>query len=137
MAKELFITQEFSQEMLLAGESLIKHLDETESKAQVAFWLLDAEEKTWGLIIASSKVEDEGARNYYKQINDINKISEEKNVISLHDIEVVNKYNRFVKALLKVKDSDLWSDEYWKNTRLGKNFISNVCFEDMYIYRVN
>jgi len=138
VAKELFITQEFSEKMLLAGESLIKCLDDTHSKVQAAFWLLDAEEKTWELMIASPLVETEGPRSYYKRVNDINKLAKlkEEIVISLHNIEVVNKDNRFVKALLNVKDSSLWNDDYWKNTRLGKNFLSNIYFEDMYIYRM-
>jgi len=53
MAKEIFMTQWFSQEMLLAGESLIKRLDEIDSKVQAAFWILDAEDKTWKLTIVS------------------------------------------------------------------------------------
>jgi hypothetical protein len=139
MAKELFITQELSQEMLLAGETLIRRLEEKKSEVQAAFWLLDPEEKIWGLIIASPVVAKNGARDYYKRVNEINEESDskEKNIISLHNIEVVDNDNRFVKALLNVKNSSLWNDKYWRNTRLGKNFLDNICFEDMYIYRMN
>jgi len=62
MAKEIFMTQWFSQEMLLAGESLIKRLDETDSQVQAAFWILDAEDKTWKLTIVSPLVESEGLK---------------------------------------------------------------------------
>ena len=139
MAKEIFITQEFSEKMLLAGESLIKRLDETNSKVQAAFWLLDAEEKTWELMIVSPLVESEGPRSYYKRVNDINKLakSKEEEVISLHDIEVANTKNRIVKAILSIKDAVLWKGINWERTRLGKNFIAGVYFEDMYIYRMN
>ncbi|MDQ7090632.1 MAG: hypothetical protein Q9M50_08300 [Methylococcales bacterium] len=139
MAKELFITQELSQEMLLAGEALIKHLEDKHLKVQAAFWLLDTEKESWALMIASPIVAKKGARDYYKHINEINEESEskEKNIISLHNIEVIDNNNRFVKALHNVKNSSLWNDKYWRNTRLGKNFLSNIYFEDMYIYRMN
>jgi len=139
VAKELFITKELSQDMLLAGEALIKHLEEKSSKVQAAFWLLDAEKEIWMLIIASPIVAKTGARDYYKRINEINEKSDsiEKNIISLHNIEVVDNDNRFVKALLHVRDSCLWNDKYWINTRLGENFLDNIYFEDMYIYRMN
>ncbi len=136
MATELFITKEFSQEMILAGELLIKCLEEKNSQVHIAFWLLDTEENTWKLIIGSPLVENEGSRNYYKRVNDINKKITTDNIISLHNIEIVNQYNRFVKALMNVKNSSLWDDKYWKNTRLGKNFLGHVYFEDLYIYRI-
>ena len=136
MDKTLFITDEFSEKMRQAGNFLITQLDKINSKVEVAFWLLDTEENTWKLMIVSPLIETEGPKCYYKRVNDINKTICSDNIISLHDIEIVNKYNRFVKALLQVKNSALWNDQYWKNTRLGKNFLGQVYFEDMYIYRI-
>ena len=138
MAKEIFMTQWFSDEMLLAGESLIKRLDETDAKLQAAFWLFDDEEKTWTLTFVSPLVESEGPRNYYKRINDINKTANpDEAIISLHDISVSNTHNRIFKAFLSIKDTDLWDGKLWMKKRLGKNFIGAVYFEDMYIYRMD
>ena len=88
MAKEIFMTQLFSKEMLLAGETLIKRLDENwMQRYRPHFWILDAEEKTWKLTIVSPLVESEGPRNYYRRIDDINESAKpDEDVIALHDI---------------------------------------------------
>ena len=138
MAKEIFMTQWFSNEMLLAGEVLLNRLDESDGKVQAAFWLLDDEDKTWKLTIVSPLVETEGPRNYYKRINDINKTANpDEAVIAPHDISASNTHNRIFKAFLSIRDTVLWEEELWVKKRLGKNFIGSVCFEDMYIYRMD
>ena len=134
MAKEIFMTQWFSEQMLLAGESLIKRLDETDAKVQAAFWLLDAEDKTWKLTIVSPLVESEGPRSYYRRINAINESTKpDAEVIALHDISVSNTDNRIVKA---IKPSVL-ADAMPENNRLGRNRLGGVYIEDMYLYRID
>ena len=128
------MTQWFSDEMLLAGESLIKRLDETDAKVQAAFWLLDAEEKTWTLTIVSPLVESEGPRNYYKRINNINKTANpDEEVIALHDISVSDTDNRIVKAIKR----SVLGDAVLGNNRLGRNTLGGVYIEDMYLYRMD
>ena len=123
--------------MLLAGENLIKRLDECDAKVQAAFWLLDGEENVWKLTIVSPLVESEGPRNYYRRINNVNDTADsEEDVVSLHDIHVANTDNRIFKAMLSFKDTALWKTMPLINTRLGKNFIGGVYFEDMYLYRI-
>ncbi|MGZ4996051.1 MAG: hypothetical protein ACXWE9_08215 [Methylobacter sp.] len=134
MAKEIFMTQWFSDEMLLAGESLIRRLDAADAKVQAAFWLLDAEDKTWKLTIVSPLVESEGPRNYYKRINDINESAKpDENVIALHDISVSDTDNRIVKAIKR----SVLGDAILGNNRLGKNTLGGVYIEDMYLYRMD
>lgn len=138
MAKEIFMTQWFSDEMLLAGESLIKRLDQTDAKVQAAFWLLDAEDTIWKLTIISPLVETDGPRNYYRRIDDINESAKpDEAVIALHDISVSGTHNRIFKAFLSIRDTVLWDEKLWLKKRLGKNFIGSVYFEDMYIYRMD
>ncbi|PPD45070.1 MAG: hypothetical protein CTY16_10720 [Methylobacter sp.] len=127
------MTQWFSKEMVIAGENLIKRLDESDAQVQAAFWLLDDKEKTWELTIVSPLVESEGPRNYYKRINDINESTNSEEVISLHDIRVSDTNNRIVKALKR----SVLGTAILGNNRLGKNFIGGVYFEDMYIYRMD
>ncbi|SJM94788.1 hypothetical protein [Crenothrix polyspora] len=134
MAKELFITQWFSNEMLLAGAALIKRLDEADAQVAAAFWLLDAEEKTWALTIVSSLIESEGPRKYYKRINDVNdSANPNEEIISLHDIQVVNTNNRIIRA---IQHSNL-GKALLENNRLGRNIIGDVSIEDMYLYRMD
>lgn len=132
------MTQWFSDEMLLAGESLIQRLDQTDAKVQAAFWLLDAEDTIWKLTIISPLVESDGPRNYYRRIDDINESAKpDEAVIALHDISVNNTHNRIFKAFLSIRDTVLWNEKLWVKKRLGKNFIGSVYFEDMYIYRMD
>jgi hypothetical protein len=134
MANELFITEWFSKEMLLAGESLIKRLDDTDAKVYAAFWLLNSEDKIWKLTIVSPLVETEGTRNYYKRISNIYKsVNQNEEIIALHDINVSDTDNRIVKAL---KNSVL-GNAILGNNRLGKNIISGIYIEDMYLYRMD
>jgi hypothetical protein len=134
VAKEIFMTQWFSDQMLLAGESLIKKLDETNAKVQAAFWLLDADDKTWKLTIVSPLVETEGPRSYYRRINDINESAKtDEGVIALHDISVSNTDNRIVKAIKR----SVLGNTLLGNNRLGRNTLGGVYIEDMYLYRMD
>jgi ABC-type enterochelin transport system ATPase subunit len=134
VAKKIFITQWFSEDMRLAGETLLKRLDETNAQVFGAFWLQDTEEKTWKLMLISPLVENEGMRNYYQRISTINNFADANEaIIALHDIDVNNTHHRFVEAL---KNSVLRHTAI-KNTRLGKTVIDGIFIEDMYVYRVN
>lgn len=134
MAKEIFMTQWFSNEMLAAGEALINQLDKSDAKVAAAFWLLDSSEENWELTLVSPLVDSEGPRNYYKRINDINTLAKpDEAIISLHDIRVSNTNNRIVNAL---KHSVL-GKAILGNNRLGRNTLGDVYFEDMYLYRMD
>jgi len=128
------MTQWFSQEMLLAGESLIKRLDETDSQVQAAFWILDADDKTWKLTIVSPLVESQGPKSYYRRIDDINESAKtDEYVIALHDINVSDTDNRIVKAIKR----SVLGGATLGNNRLGRNTLGGVYIEDMYLYRMD
>jgi len=128
------MTQWFSQEMLLAGESLIKRLDETDSQVQAAFWILDAEDKTWKLTIVSPLVESEGPKSYYRRIDNINESAKaDEYVIALHDINVSDTDNRIVKAMKR----SMLGNSILGNNRFGRNTLGGVYIEDMYLYRMD
>ncbi len=134
MAKELYITQWFSEEMRVAGERLVKRLRESEAEVAVAYWVLDSEEKIWELTIISPLAGTEGARAYYKRIDDINRqAGPDEETLSLHDINVSSLNHPIVKAL---KNSLLYQAAL-DNRRLGRNWIAGFYVEDMYIYLVD
>jgi hypothetical protein len=134
MAKEIFMTQWFTDAMRLAGENLVNKLDESGSSVAAAFWVLDAEDKNWELVIASPLVGSEGPRSYYKRINDINEsCSDDENIVSLHDIRVTNIHNRIVDAM---RNSVLVGAKLGNN-RMGKNYIDGIYVEDMYLYKID
>jgi len=120
--------------MLLAGESLIKRLDETDAQVQAAFWLQDAEDKTWKLTIVSPLVGSVGPRNYFRRINTINESAKpDEDVIALHDISVSNIDNRIVKAIKR----SVLGNTILESNRLGRNTLGGVYIEDMYLYRID
>jgi hypothetical protein len=131
MAKEIFVTQWFSCEMRLAGERLIKRLQESGAQVASAFWILNPDEQKWELTIVSPLVKSEGPKAYYKRIDDIYKSAEpDEEIVSLHDIRVSNINHRIIKA---IKHSVLRSSTLGNN-RFGKNTIGDVYIEDMYLY---
>lgn len=131
MAKEIFVTQWFSEEMRLAGESLTRKLQESGAQVASAFWILDPEEQAWEFTVVSPLVKSEGPKAYYKRINDINKFTgPDEPTLSLHDIRVSSINNRIVKA---IKHSVLGNAKLGNN-RLGKNTIGGTHIEDMYLY---
>lgn len=133
MAKEIFMTQWFTDAMRLAGESLVRKLDESGAQVVAAFWLLD-EEKNWELTIVSPLVGTDGPRDFYKRINDINQsCPDEESIVSLHDIRVSNIQNRIVNAL---RNSVLEATRLGNN-RLGRNYIDGIFIEDMYLYKID
>jgi hypothetical protein len=134
MAKEIFMTQWFSDSMRVGGEHLVRKLDESGAQVAAAFWLLDEKESKWELTIVSPLVGSDGPRNYYKRINDINEAcSGDENVVSLHDIRVSNIHNRIVEAMRK----SVLSGAQLGSNRIGKNYIDGVYIEDMYLYKIN
>ncbi|WP_367154350.1 hypothetical protein [Methylomonas sp. HYX-M1] len=134
MAKEVFMTQWFTDAMRLAGESLVKKLDESGVQVAAAFWIQDVEEKNWELTIVSPLVGSEGPRSLYKRINDIYEAcSDDEDVISLHDIRVSSIHNRIVNAM---RNSVLTGAQL-ANNRMGRNYIDGIYIEDMYLYKID
>ena len=133
MAKEIFISQLFTEIMRLAGESLVIKLDESGAQIVAAFWLLDGE-KNWELNIVSPLVGSDGPRSFYKRINDIyESCPDDENVISLHDIRVSNIHNRIVDAMR----NSVLAGAQLGNNRLGRNYIDGIYIEDMYLYKID
>lgn len=134
MAKEIFITQWLSEQMISAGETLIKRLDDTDSKVQAAFWILDIEQSIWKLTIVSPLVTIDGPKSYYRRINTINESAKpDEYIVALHDITVSGTDHYIVKAF---KQSVL-GKAILGNNRFGKNTIGGVYIEDMFLYRMD
>ncbi len=132
MAEKVLVTSTLSKEMIDSGEILLRALDKESLNIQSFFWLFYPEEKTWKLIISSILVEQDGPREFYKRIMDINKQIEE-NIISLNDIVATDLRVDIVNLLsLLVETGDGIS-----GIRCSGNTINGVYIEDSYIYRIN
>lgn len=134
MAKDVLVTETFSDQMIKAGAKLIERLDAEKSEVKSAFWLFFAEEKTWKLIIASPLVGSEGPRNFYKRVISVNKKADvDEGVISLNDIGVANIDFQIVQLL----KSAIGTGDSISGIRFSRNTINGVFIEDSYIYRSN
>lgn len=132
MVKNTLVTSTLSTEMTEAGKYLLEQLDLKKSKIKSFFWLFFPEEKTWKLMVASPIVEDEGPRNFYKRIVDINREAKEE-IISPNNIIVANLNNKIVNLLGFL----IGTDDGIHDIRCSGNTINGTYIEDAYIYRSN
>jgi hypothetical protein len=134
MAKDILVTESLSDSMMKAGAKLIERLDANNSEVKSAFWLYYSEEKVWKLLVASTLVDTEGPRDYYKRIVAANaKASIEEEIVSLNDVGVTNTNHQIVQ-LLKLL---IGTGNSISGMRFSRNTINGVFIEDTYIYRSN
>lgn len=134
MAKEILVTELLSEQMISAGESLLRKLDESSCCVKAAFWIFLPDEKIWQLIIASPLVKEEGPKEYYKRIFDVgSEDGTDENIISLHDISVSDTDTQLVQLLTSAAPTG----EALDGIRFSKNSIQGVFIDDAYIYRMN
>ena len=132
MAKEIFITQWFSEEMRLAGETLIKRLDSIDAQVYVAYWLLD--DGMWGFGIISPLVGIEGPRSYYVRIDNCNELAAaDEMIIALHDISVNHCDHKIIRGM----KGSLLMNTPLENYRIGRGWLGKTFVEDMYLYRMD
>lgn len=134
MAKDILVTDSLTDSMMKAGAKLIERLDVKNSEIKSSFWLYFSEEKSWKLIVASTLVDKEGPRDFYKRIVDANtQATSEEEIVSLNDIGVTNTNYQIVQ-LLKFM---IATGDGISGIRFSRNTINGVFIEDTYIYRSN
>ncbi len=124
MVTDLAVGRKISQ-----GEELLRALDRARFPVYAALWSLKA--GTWRYVIASPVVVDDGAREAYRQVNDI--LRSKPVGMSLADITVVGPQDPVVQALQPVVHTG--PDEV-SGVRVTADTINHVFIEDAYIYRI-
>ncbi|MDQ2745106.1 MAG: hypothetical protein M3Z66_22805 [Chloroflexota bacterium] len=124
MVTDLVVGREIGQ-----GEELLRALDRARFPVCAALWSLKA--GTWRYVIASSVVVDEGAREAYRQVNDILRSTQVG--MSLADITVVGPQDPVVQALRPVVHTG--PDEA-SGVRVTADTINHVFIEDGSIHRM-
>ncbi len=133
MVEKVMVGGNLSDEMIKAGEELVKRLDKSEFRVKAAFWFFQTDNEVWRLIIASPKVKDKGPRQAYKSIQEIVKqIPSQKPRIELQNISVVDSSHHLV-SLLK---SAIKTGTGISGIRFSQNTINGEFIEDAYIYRL-
>jgi len=133
MVTETVVKESLSGEMISAGAELTRCLDDAEFLVSASLWYYMPDTNTWRLIVASPKVEIQGIKKAYKQIQSvIFKMPADKPKISLKDITVVGPKDPLV-SLLRVA---IKTGEGISGMRFSQNIINGVLIEDTYIYRL-
>ncbi len=133
MAKELVVRDHLTDEMIAAGDRLIKYLDKALAKIKASFWLLFPD-KDWKLVLVSPLIKSLGPREIYKKIQNYeNQTDQDEKIIPItnvwimtEDNEIAHSLNDFVKAHDNIS-----------NIRLSKNVLNGHFIEDLYIYHIN
>jgi hypothetical protein len=129
MAEEVLVKEYLSPEMISSGRSLIARLDETGWRPTSAFWLFDADQNRWQLVLSSPDVEQHGSRPGYEAVSRILS-ADESLALSLTDISIWPAHKKIVKLLplaISVKGGP--------GVRFTRSAINGHYIEDAFIYR--
>ncbi|MBN1974092.1 MAG: hypothetical protein JW787_10670 [Sedimentisphaerales bacterium] len=93
------VTNTLTDQIIKAGKSLIKELEESGIKVDSALWFNYQEEGSWKLMLSFSNIEEEGPKAAYKKVQKALSNVQEKNMIFLDDIVIVEPNTRLIQSL--------------------------------------
>ena len=132
MAKELYVGEILTDEMIIAGKQFLQQIEDV-MPITASFWLYTQEAEVWRLYIATSLVATEGPRKVYdKLLNVLDANQKHEYVIPAVCLYAADDNNHYVSLLHNVRLSDKLID-----TRLsGVGINGSGYIEDAYIYRL-
>jgi hypothetical protein len=123
-----------TKEMMETGATLVRKLDDRGLQPDAALWLYSSDLEQWKLVIAEGKVDKEGPKGVYREIQRI--IAESTNEIgelSLDDVSLAKPDSSII-ALLRIA---VRTGPGISGIRFKNNVINGTLIEDAYIYRLN
>lgn len=129
----VFVSNVLTEEMISAGEKLIKHLDQTDLSVKASLWFYDFESNTWRLIIAAPEIRTHGPRMAYSRIQSIlHRNPDISQTISLNDISAVEDRDPLIILLRSAIKTGMGVSKI----RFSGNAINGVFIENALIYRM-
>lgn len=123
-----------TKEMIDSGAKLIHKLDERSVRPDAAFWFYFPDIQEWKLVLAEVKVEKEGTKEVYREIQKVlSKFSQDIGDLSLDNI-AVSKMDAPIVSLLRIA---IHTGPGISGIRFKNNVINGTVIEDAYIYRLN
>ena len=126
------VEQILTKEMIEAGESLLRLMDEKNMKPDAVLWFYFPDIQTYKLLIAMPKEKQLGPKKFYKKIQNIISELPDQNRISLDEITLA-KPNAPIISLLKLA---IRTGPGVSGIRFTNNVINGTVIEDAYIYRL-
>jgi hypothetical protein len=136
MAEETVVKEPLTEEMIAAGQEVVRRLHAEKFDTVSAFWLFTTEFRQWYFVIASPKVEKEGPLKVYGRIHKVlKKVPAGAPAISLFDVKVVPSDYPLVKPLRKLLRSGRGLGNGSAGVRLTRRSVGDAFIEDAYVYR--
>ena len=133
MGEEAMVETTLTDHMIEAGDAVVRRLDKAGLHPDAAFWLYFPEPRTWKLVLAEAKLDQQGPRAIYGQIQEIMSAQgEESGGISLDSVTLA-KPDAPIVSLLR---SAIRTGTGIAGIRFTNNVINGTLIEDAYIYRL-
>jgi len=127
------VTTILTKEMIEAGASLLKKLDDKGVQPDAAFWFYFPDLQRWKLVLAEVKLGSTGPREIYSRIQEVlSQFTQELKDLSLDSITLA-KPDAPIVSLLRVA---IKTGPAITGIRFTNNVINGVVIEDAYIYRL-
>lgn len=116
-----------------AGNRLVKLLDEKKYPVFAALWLYRPEFEDWRLLIGSAKVDDQGSRQAYRELQRAITKGRATPGVHVSDVSLVGADDAFLRLLGRAIRTD---PNAVSEIRFTKNMVDGVFVEDALIYRL-
>lgn len=126
------VAMNLNDELIKAGEQLLKQLDESAVQVDAALWLYSAEVENWKLLLSLPGFIARGPTAAYREVQKALAALPEELGISLNDVSIANP-NTPLFRLLKKAIGTLRGN---KTVRFTKNVVNGRLIDDALIYRL-
>lgn len=133
MDSKAMVTTTLTEEMIQAGNALVRELDKRGLDPDAVFWFYFPDVHEWKLVIAEVKLAAQGPRETYKQIqNAISALGDELHGLALDSVTLA-KPDAPIVSLLRVA---VGTGPGISGIRFTNNVINGTVIDDAYIYRL-
>lgn len=132
MGEKILVKEILTGDLIEAGRKLIALIKESSFELTACYWIYLQEINSWRLKIASSNINQTGAKNAYEQIEkSLEQLPDD--TINIVNISILDKNDEEIQILKKlIKDSNKKT-----NLRISKSAINGHFIDDVYIYFIN
>lgn len=134
MAEETLVKEPLTREMILAGEMLIKELDERKADLKCALWMYYPEIGQWRLVFSLPMVDSEGPNRAYGLVQEALEKLPKENKPNLEEVKLLSPNHSLIRSLRSAVKTE---PQFITGIRFTRNRVNDVFVEDAYLYRVS